>query len=107
MPDGDSIFGVIANVAEDETLRLGAKVWIVDHNSGNAADRVFVEGLNIQGRTIKKWIASENLSNARAAWVPDHLRDTVLCRNGRGDAETIASRIAVFTKQESDADTSH
>lgn len=56
---------VVANVIEDSALRNGAKVVLCQFNGGG--ESVEVEGLNKQGRKIRKYIRFKKLENFRAA----------------------------------------
>lgn len=69
------LFGVVANVKSDRVLRTGAKVWIHRCN-GDAACPV-VSGINKSGRYLTKYTHYKRLTNFRAAWVPEHMRDRV------------------------------
>ena len=99
----EDTYGVVANVRDDPTLRDGAKVWFVDGWYGGGLERVFVRGLSIPGDTIRKWIASDRLTNVRVAWVPDHLREKV--RHGdRAAAEKLRAAIDQWVLKESERD---
>lgn len=70
------MFGVVANVASDRVLRTGAKVWI-ERCNGDAECPV-VRGCNKSGRVVEKYTHYKRLTNFRAAWIPEHLRQRVL-----------------------------
>lgn len=101
--DGDDVFGVVANVRTDASLRLGAKVWIVDGWGGGAWERVYVRGLSRPGETIRKWIAAKALENIRVAWVPEHLREKVRIGD-RPSAESLCAVIEHWGQKETDND---
>ena len=70
------MFGVVANVASDRVLRTGAKVWI-ERCNGDAECPV-VRGCSKSGRVVEKYTHYKRLTNFRAAWIPEHLRDRVI-----------------------------
>jgi hypothetical protein len=71
----DNVFGVVANVVSDRVLRVGAKVW-VGYCNGDA-EKPKVVGCSKGGRVVEKYSAYKRLTNYRAAWMPEHLRDKV------------------------------
>jgi hypothetical protein len=70
------MFGVVANVASDRVLRTGAKVWI-ERCNGDAECPV-VRGCSKSGRVVEKYTHYKRLTNFRAAWIPEHLRERVI-----------------------------
>lgn len=69
------MYGLIANVLSDRVLRTGAKVWINYCNGDAACPIVF--GLSKSGRMTQKYTHYKRLTNFRAAWIPEHLRERV------------------------------
>ena len=70
------MFGIVANVMSDHAFRTGAKVWISYCNGD--AEHPIAHGLDKRGRFIRKHTHYKRLTNYRAAWIPEHLRDTVV-----------------------------
>jgi hypothetical protein len=70
------MYGLIANVISDRVLRTGAKVWIRYCNGDAACPSV--TGLSKSGRRAQKHTHYKRLTNFRAAWIPEHLRDVVV-----------------------------
>lgn len=70
------MYGIVANVASDRILRTGAKVWI-ERCNGDAECPV-VRGCSKSGRMVEKYTHYKRLTNFRAAWIPEHLRDRVI-----------------------------
>lgn len=70
------MFGVVANVASDRVLRTGAKVWIQRCNGD--AECPVVRGCSKSGRVVEKYTHYKRLTNFRAAWIPEHLRQRVI-----------------------------
>lgn len=69
------MFGLVANVISDRVLRTGAKVWI-HYCNGDAACPV-VSGLCKGGYIVRKYTHYKRLTNFRAAWIPEHVRERV------------------------------
>lgn len=61
------LFGVIGNVIQDDVLRPGARVLVVQIGH----DRTRVRGLNHGGRNIDRWVSTKALCNFRATWLHD------------------------------------
>lgn len=71
-------WGVKANLAEPRSaMRTGSLVWVVFTNPGRGGESLFVLARSRGGRLIQTWIGTKRLTNLRAAWVPEHLRDRV------------------------------
>jgi hypothetical protein len=70
------MFGIVANVESDRVLRTGAKVWIERCNGDAECPEVF--GCSKSGRLVQKYTHYKRLTNFRAAWIPEHLRDRVI-----------------------------
>ena len=66
-------FTIVANHLGNETIRNGAKCWVLFRNPGNAGDRVKVLTRNIKGNQIEIFVKSSELTNPRPAWIPDHV----------------------------------
>lgn len=87
------MFGIVANVISDRALRTGAKVWICRINGG--AENVVVSGCTKGGRIVEKYIQLKRLSNYRAAWIPEHMRERVALQwASRNDAVDFAQEWA-------------
>ena len=89
------MFGIVANVASDRVLRTGAKVW-VERCNGDAECPV-VLGCSKSGRVVEKYTHCKRLTNFRAAWIPEHLRERVAWQwPERECAQNVASTLAAM-----------
>ena len=89
------IFGIVANVLSDRVLRTGARVWLYRCNGD--AECPIVSGMSKGGRRVEKYTHYKRLTNFRAAWVPEHLRDRVcLCWATKDEANEAAQRMALM-----------
>jgi hypothetical protein len=70
------MYGIVANVLSDRVLRTGAKVWI--HRCNGDAECPVVSGVSKSGRYVTKYTHYKRLTNFRAAWVPEHMRERVI-----------------------------
>jgi len=97
-------WGIAANVARDDHhfFRRGARVWIVNRNTGNASDRVEVRGLSHGGRFVTAWIDVRHLDGCRAKWMPVHLRPSMMggLSQTREEAEKRASVVGMHREKE-------
>jgi hypothetical protein len=75
MTEPADLYGVVANVVSDRVFRTGAKVWIL-HSDGDASCPI-AHGIGKGGGYVKKRTHFKRLTNYRAAWIPEHLRDRV------------------------------
>ena len=92
---GDAMYGLIANVMSDRVLRTGAKVWI-RYCNGDAACPL-VTGLSKSGRRVQKYTHYKRLTNFRAAWIPEHLRDVVAWQwETKDEAAKCAAKLATM-----------
>lgn len=69
------MYGLAANVISDRVLRTGAKVWI-HYCNGNAACPI-VTGMSKSGRIVQKFTHYKRMTNFRAAWIPEHMRERI------------------------------
>lgn len=70
-------WGVKANLAEPRSaMRTHALCWVMNPNPGWGGERVKVLARSRCGRLIETWIGTKRLTNLRAAWIPEHLRDS-------------------------------
>lgn len=76
--DGER-FTVIANHPGSDTIRRGAKCWVLFRNPGNGGDRLKVLTRNIRGNQIEIFVKGTDLVNPRPAWVPDHVLKRMVC----------------------------
>ena len=87
------MYGLVANVISDRVLRTGAKVWI-HYCNGDAACPI-VAGMSKGGRMVQKYTHYKRLTNFRAAWVPEHMRDRVAWRwETKAEAAELAAKLA-------------
>lgn len=87
------MFGLVANVASDRVLRTGAKVWI-ERCNGDAECPV-VRGCSKSGRVVEKYTHYKRLTNFRAAWIPEHLRDRVIWQwPDKEQAQQVAEKLS-------------
>lgn len=86
------MFGIVANVASDRVLRTGAKVWL--HRCNGDAECPVVHGISKRGRLVEKYTHFKRLTNYRAAWIPEHLRDRVILTwPDKGTAQAYAAKL--------------
>ena len=85
-------WGIKVNFAEPRSaVRTGALGWVIDRNIGWGGERIRVLARSRGGRLIDTWIATKRLTNCRASWMPDHLRDRCFARfPTREEAEAVA-----------------
>lgn len=96
-------YGIVANVIEpDRQLRSGAKVWLAGGTGGEGWYRFRWIGLRHGGgRPIEKWAPTHRFGNFRAAWVPEHLRESVYWMRGtREEMEARATELNKFAESE-------
>lgn len=80
-------WGVKANLAEPRSaIRTGALVWVINTNPGWGGERILVFARSRSGRWIETWISTKVLTNLRAAWVHEGLRNKCHLWVGKDDA---------------------
>jgi hypothetical protein len=85
-------YGIVANAVADKVFRRGAKVLILWCNGD--AECPYVNGLSVGGRRITKYTHYKKLTNFRAAWIPEQIRETVGWRwEDKAKAEEMAAAL--------------
>lgn len=69
-------WGVAANFVGQRPLRWGAKVVVQLDEGWGRRMRVYVRGLNFQGRTIETWVGIGDLRSFRPVMAGDGMYDT-------------------------------
>jgi len=91
--EDEAMYGIIANVLSDHVLRTGARVWILYAN----VPQPVVVGVSKGGRVVEKRTHYKRLTNYRAAWIPEHMRERVLLSwPEREEAAREAEKIAAM-----------
>jgi hypothetical protein len=84
-------WGVKCNlIAARSDVAAGALAWVRLTNPGNCADRIEVVIRSRGGRRIQLWLDSKYLTNFRAAWMPENMRDRCNVWGTRAEAESWA-----------------
>jgi len=94
-PTTSPSFSIKCNVkAPHRFMRMRALCWILNINQGGGGDRVEVEGITRGGRRCQRtWVDSRDLTNFRAAWIPDHIRKRCHCAMTKKQAESLAKML--------------
>lgn len=87
-------WGVKVNLAEPRSaVRTRAMGWVVNTNPGWGGERLCIHVRSRSGKMITTWIGAKRLTNFRAAWMPEKLRDKCHAWSTKESAEAWCSEM--------------